>query len=70
MKRYQAVLKYYGTDGRTKTVPVGKWQRMRDVASVQLVVAIRNRAQDKKVPAMVQPGWIPCGDDIREKTVK
>lgn len=59
MKKYQAVLKYYGNDGLTKTVPVGPWYNDRNTAVMQLVVSIRDRAQNDKVPDMVEDDGFP-----------
>jgi hypothetical protein len=68
MKKYQAVLKYTGNDGLTKTVPVGGWNSFREASMNDLRKAVDQ--QDQGVhPEKVQEGWRQSGNSIREKTV-
>lgn len=68
MKKYQAVLKYTGNDGLTKTVPVGGWSSYREDCYRDLEKA--GAEQERGVhPDKVQEGWRMAGNDIRSKTV-
>lgn len=60
MKKYQAVLKFYGADGLTKTIPVGVWQYSYELAFEDLQKAVVIPDHYKK-----EDSWRSCGNDIR-----